>query len=184
MNRYGVRFREAWTVRAPEHLAMLTDPVGFFTALGLEVQGQVSDLAARLEADPAVWGLSTTPFSEQTYVQQVSRRQTAVRMAEEVVMSQQLAWIPDPSLSLPEAREEWEQTRPADENLIVWAERMQDSPYPVHSTVELEQKAKVWAVPLWFLEGLTAAEIPRQYAREHQEVLAEAANVRFLRQVR
>ncbi|WP_246846537.1 hypothetical protein [Humibacter ginsenosidimutans] len=61
---------------------------------------------------------------------------------------------------------------------------MQDSPYPVHSTVELEEKAQDWTIPMWFLEGLMTAPIPRQYAQEHQEVLAEAANVRFLRQVR
>ena len=87
-------------------------------------------------------------------------------------------------LSLDEAREEWEQTRPSDENLVTWAERMQDAPDLMPSTVDLEQKAKDWAVPTWFLEGLVEAEIPRQYLEEHQSLLAEAATIRFLREVR
>jgi hypothetical protein len=108
---------------------------------------------------------------------------TALRIAEEVVM-QQLAWVADPSLPLDEARQEWNQTTPNDENLITWAERMQDAPDLMPSTVDLEQKAKDWAVPVWFLEGLVEAEIPRRYLEEHQSLLAEAASMRFLREVR
>ena len=95
----------------------------------------------------------------------------------------QLTWIHDPALPIEQAREEWDQTRPMDEALIAWAERMQDSPYPVYSTAELEDKAEEWAVPLRFLEELIEAEIPEQYARANQAVLAEAANIRFLREV-
>ena len=108
---------------------------------------------------------------------------TARRIAEEVVMNQ-LAWVHNPSLPLDQAREEWEQTRPADENLIAWAERAQDSPYPTFSTAELEDKATEWALPTEFLEELLAAEVPRQYMEANAEVLAEAATIRFLREVR
>lgn len=65
----------------------------------------------------------------------------------------QLAWISDPSLPLDQAREEWGQTRPSDENLVTWAERMQDAPDLMPSTVELEDKAKEWAVPVEVLRG-------------------------------
>ena len=60
----------------------------------------------------------------------------------------------------------------------------EDAPDLMPSTVDLEQKAKDWAVPTWFLEGLVEAEIPRQYLEEHQSLLAEAATIRFLREVR
>ena len=63
-------------------------------------------------------------------------------------------------------------------------EALQDAPDLMPSTVDLEQKAKDWAVPTWFLEGLVEAEIPRRYLEDHQSLLAEAATIRFLREVR
>lgn len=182
MNRYGARVREHWARYAPERLSALKNPEEFFTNLGLEIQGQVSDLAARLENEPA-WALEMAPSSGQTYLQDISRRMTARRIAEEVVMNQHLVWVHGPSLPLDQAREEWEQARPSDENLIAWAERAQDSPYATFSTAELEEKAKEWALPVTFLQELLEAEIPREYMEAHQEVLTEAATIRFLRDV-
>lgn len=182
MNQYGMRALEHWRRYAPERVAALENPEVFFTDLGVEIAGQVAELAARLESSSALM-LEVTRFSEQTYLQDVSRRTTARQIAEEVVMNQ-LAWVHDPSLPLDQAREEWEQTRPADENLIAWAERAQDSPYPMFSSADLEDKAKEWALPVEFLEGLLAAEVPAQYMEAHREALAEAATIRFLREVR
>ncbi len=181
MNKYGAQAMRHWKTHAPERYRLIEKPTRFFTELGLEAQGQISELARRIETNRPLL-LAKTPSSEQTYLQDVARRMTALRIAEEVVM-QQLAWVSDPSLPLDEAREEWEQTRPSDENLVTWAERMQDAPDLMPSTVDLEQKAKDWAVPLWFLEGMVEAEIPRRYLEEHQSLLAEAATIRFLREV-
>nr|WP_232532864.1 hypothetical protein [Nesterenkonia alkaliphila] len=163
----------------------IEDSERFFTEMGAEIATQISELTAQLETSPSLRVETAGSLGDNggSYVDQVASKMTARRIAEEVVMNQ-MVWIRDPSLSLPEARQEWEETRAADENLIRWAEGIQDSPYPVHSTVELEQKAMDWAVPLWFLEGLLAAEIPAQYAREHQQVLTEAANQRFQREIR
>lgn len=182
MNQYGMRLREQWARRAPARLAALEDPEGFFTDLGAQIAAEVSDLAGRLENSPALM-VEMRRSSGQTYLQDISRRMTARKIAEEVVMNQQLGWLGDPSLPLDQAREEWEQTRSADENLIAWAERAQDSPYPMFSTAELEDKASQWAVPVEFLNGLLAAEIPRQYLEANRELLAEAATIRFLREV-
>lgn len=181
MNHYGTRALEHWRRYAPDRVAALENPEAFFTDLGAEIAGQVSDLAARLENSPALL-LEMTRSSEQTYLKNAAHRMTAHRIAEEVVMNQ-LAWVHDPSLPLDQAREEWEQTRPADENLTLWAERAQDSPYPTFSTAELEDKAKEWALPVEFLEGLLAAAIPAQYMEANAEVLAEAATIRFAREV-
>lgn len=185
MNEYGKKALEHWRRYAPQRVERMDDPETFFSDLGLEISGQISDLARQLEANSDL-SLAMAASSRETgsrYLPEVARRMTARRIAEEVVMDE-LVWIHDPSLPLDEARQEWEETRASDENLISWAERIQDAPDLMPATVDLEQKAKDWAVPTWFLEGLTSAEIPRQYANEHQEILAEAANVRFLREVR
>ena len=96
----------------------------------------------------------------------------------------QLAWITDPSLPLDQAREEWEQTRPSDENLILWAERMQDCQDSMPSSVELEELAKKWALSVDFLLELVATEPPREYMRANQATLSEAATIRFFRELR
>ncbi|BEH01861.1 hypothetical protein brsh051_11420 [Brooklawnia propionicigenes] len=182
MNKYGARAREHWRTHAPQRYEQIENPERFFTELGREAQGQITDLARQIETNRPLM-LAKTRSSRETYLQEVARRMTALRIAEEVVMNQ-LAWIHDPALPLSEAREEWNQTTANDENLIMWAERMQDSPDLMPATIDLEQKAKDWAVPVWFLEGLVEAEIPRRYLEEHQSVLAEAATIRFLREVR
>lgn len=139
-----------------------------------EIRNEVTHLAQML-AGPDPRG--------ETYLQKVARLTMARRTAEEVVMAQ-LAWINDPELPLGQAREEWEQTRPSDENLISWAERMQDSPDLMPSSVELEQMAKDWALSVEFLQVLVATEPPREYMRANQAALREAANIRFLRELR
>lgn len=182
VNKYGARAWEHWRTHAPQRLAKIENPQVFFAELGAEAQGQITELAQQIETSPALI-LAMRDSSGQTYFQDVARRTTALRIAEEVVMNQ-LAWQSDPALPLDEARQEWNQTSANEENLIIWAERMQDSPDLMPSTVDLEQKAKDWAVPVWFLEGLVEAQIPRRYLEAHQRLLAEAATIRFLREVR
>lgn len=174
MNQYGTIAQRHWRTYAPTRVAALPDPTAFFTELGLQVQAQVSDLAARMAG---------TDSSAETYWEKVARLQTARRTAEEVVMAQ-LMWINDPELPLDQAREEWEQTRPADENLITWAERIQDYPDSMPSTAELDEMAQSWALPAQFLQQLVATEPPREYLRSHQAALTEAATIRFLRELR
>ena len=72
----------------------------------------------------------------------------------------ELVWIKDPELPLDQAREEWEQTRPSDENLITWAERIQDHPDSMPSTAELEDMARTWALSVNFLLELAGSEPP------------------------
>ncbi|MGH3261264.1 MAG: hypothetical protein ACRDNS_04625, partial [Trebonia sp.] len=141
------------------------------------VEARVNNLAARLAS------MTTQPCSTESYLEKVARLQTARRTAEEVVMAE-LVWIKDPELTLPEAREEWEQTRPADENLIAWAERIQDYPDSMPATDELETMAETWALSVEFLQALVATEPPREYMQANQPALAEAANIRFWRELR
>lgn len=174
MNRYARLAMTHWQRCAPSRVKALADPTGFFTDLGEQVQAQVSDLACLLAGpDPA----------RETYQEKVARLRRATRAAEEVVMAQ-LVWTPQPELTLAEAREEWEQTRPSDEALATWAERIQDCPDLMPSTAELEDKAKSWAVSPEFLTSLVAAPIPHRFLAENQATMAEAATLRFLREVR
>ena len=138
MNRYGLLARAQWERHAPARLAALPDADSHFEALGELVDAEVSALVEML---------SRRRCSRQTYWERVAELMTARRIAEEVVMAQ-LVWIHDPELPLQQAREEWEQTRPSDENLISWAERMQDAPDQMPATVDLEQMALDWAVPV------------------------------------
>ena len=174
MNKYGRMALSDWQATAPSRVAELTDPAAFFEALGQEMQAQVTNLASMLAGSDR---------QGETFLQKVARLTTAQRQAEEVAMSQ-LAWITDPSLPLDQAREEWEQTRPSDENLILWAERMQDCQDSMPSSVELEELAKKWALSVDFLLELVATEPPREYMRANQATLSEAATIRFFRELR
>ncbi len=177
MNRYATMARQHWERYAPSRVAALPDPTRFFSELGTEVEGQVSDLTERLAM------MTAGDCSAESYLETVARLQTARRTAEEVVMAE-LVWIKDPELSLPEAREEWEQTRPADEDLISWAERIQGYPDSMPSTDELEEMAQTWALSVEFLQELVATEPPRDYMQTNQPALSEAANIRFWRELR
>jgi hypothetical protein len=174
MNKYGQMALSHWQATAPNRVAELSDPTAFFEALGLEMQEQVTNLASMLAG---------SDLRGETFLQKVARLTAARKQAEEVVMSQ-LAWITDPSLPLDQAREEWEQTRPSDENLILWAERIQDCQDSMPSSVDLEEMAKTWALPIEFLLELAATEPPREYMRANQPALAEAATIRFFRELR
>ncbi|MDA8298154.1 MAG: hypothetical protein M0004_16540 [Actinomycetota bacterium] len=177
MNRYGRTARQHWERHAPSRLAALADPTGFFTDLGAQVEAEVNDLTDRLAM------MTAGDCSTEPYLEKVARLQTARRTAEEVVMAE-LVWTREPELPLELAREEWEQTRPSDENLIVWAERVQNFPDSMPSTEELEEMAQTWALSVEFLEELVATEPPREYMLANQAALLEAANVRFWRELR
>lgn len=168
-----MRAREHWTRWAPSRLAALPDPETYFTDLGLQVETQVSDLAAMLAG--------TDPMGE-TFLQKVARLTAARRQAEEVVMAQ-LVWSADPELPLDEAREEFEQTTASWENLISWAERMQDSPDLMPSSTDLEAKAQEWALTADYLLDLVASPSPRDFMATHRAVLDEATTLRFLREL-
>lgn len=173
MNIYGARAMRFWRRWAPSRVAAMPDRIEFFTNLGEQVQGQVSDLACLLAGPDR---------RRETYSQKVARLRTATRTAEEVVMAQ-LVWVVDPELSLSQAREEWEQTRPMDESLISWAHRVQDCPDLMPSTVELEEMAKTWAVSPEFLTSLVEADSPREFLMTNAATLAEAASIRFMSDV-
>jgi hypothetical protein len=94
----------------------------------------------------------------------------------------ELVWIDAPELSLIEAREEWEAIRTPDSWLASWAERIQDAPETEPSTDEIAQLAREWALAPEFLHNLLQAEVPGQLLADSTGVLAEAANIRFLRE--
>lgn len=183
MTHYARRIREHWERYAPNRMKMLAasgeDLETLFSEIGTEVLSEVSSLSEEM----ARVMLAEIPEARETYLTEVALLTTARRLAEEIAMTHQLAWMSDPSMTLAEARQEWEDTRPMDDGLMMIVDRIQDSPYPVYSTEELEEIAQGWAIPMWFLEGLIQAEMPYRYLEEHQGIMEEAANIRFLREV-
>lgn len=182
MTHYAHRIMEHWERYAPNHMKTLLsseEAETLFSEIGAEMLGEVSSLSE----DMARVMLAEMPEAREDYLTRVALLTTARKIAEEIAMTHQLAWLPDPSLDLAEARQEWEDTRPMDDGLMMIVDRIQDSPYPIYSTEELEEIAKEWAIPMWFFEGLIAAEIPYRYLAEHQGIMEEAANIRFLREV-
>lgn len=174
MNRYGRMAERQWRALAPTRVGAIPNPSRFFTELGETVQAEVSDLASTL-AGP-------DPVGE-SYLAKVARLGTARREAEDIVM-RQLIWASDPDLPMEQAREEWDQTSPSDEYLARWAARIQESPDLMPVTDELEAMAAEWAIPVTFLHRLVEAESPWACLREHEELLREAATMRFVREVR
>lgn len=183
MTKYTNRLREHWEEYAPNRMRMLLD-LGperetFFSEIGAQIQEEVSSLTEDITAVL----LAEMPEAREDYLRMVATMATARKIAEEIAMTHQLAWIHDPSMTLAEARQEWEDTRPMDEGLVRIAERVQDSDYPIFSTEEMEEMAKEWAVPLDFLNQMFEAESPWRFMNEHQAVMDEAATIRFLREV-
>ncbi|MBS3940167.1 MAG: hypothetical protein KG028_04320 [Actinobacteria bacterium] len=172
MNVYGMLAMRHWERYAPKRVAAMTDRVGFFTDLGDQVETQVAALTDRLVG---------TPVDGESYPETVGRLTNARMRAEEIVLAE-LVWVEAPERSLVEARQEWDATRNSDSSLARWAERIQDAPETEPATAEIEQLANDWAVTLEFLYGLLASPVPNQYLVEHSGELAEAANIRFLRE--
>lgn len=183
MTKYAHRIREHWERHAPNHMKTLAgssmEVTEFFSGLGAQIQGEVSDLAWEMTEVL----LAEMPEAREDYLKMVGVMTTARKIAEEIAMTHQLAWVQDPSMTLAEARQEWEDTRPMDDSLADLAYRYQDHEYPMYSTEELEAIAREWAIPMTFLEGLLQAEKPYEFLAQHQDVLTEAANLRFLREV-
>ena len=87
MNKYGAQAMRHWKTHAPEWYRLIENPTRFFTELGLEAQGQITELARQIETNRPLL-LAKTPSSSETYTKDVARRMTALRIAEEVVMQQ------------------------------------------------------------------------------------------------
>lgn len=172
MNSYGMLAMRHWVQHAPRRVAAMADREGFFTDLGAEVAAQIVALTQRLEA---------TTVDSEGYVQATGRLANARMRAEEMVLAE-LVWIEAPELALVEARQEWEATRTPDSWLASWAERIQDAPETEPATDEIARLAHEWALPPELLHGLLQAVIPYQFLTDNAGVLAEAANIRFLRE--
>ncbi len=87
MNRYQVIARRHWERWLPEQYAAISDPDGFFAALGEEAARQVDDLAARLAGDGG---------AGEGYLERAGRLASARTQAEEIVLPQRV--LPPPEV--------------------------------------------------------------------------------------
>lgn len=171
MTHYQTLARQHWTRYASARVTALPNPDEFFQTLGQEVHHQVTALTVQL-AGPDV--------PEESYLEKVGRLSAARLQAEELVLTE-LVWITSPETTPVEDREAWEADRTSDTWLASWAERIQDSREDqTPSTEELTELAAQWMLPAVFLEALLEAEFPAQYLTEQSELLARAADRRYL----
>lgn len=86
MNRYGAMAQRYWQQWLPEQYASMTDPDGFFSALGEEVARQIDELADELAG---------TDRLGDGYLAQVGRLMAARAQAEEVVLRERVLLAPE-----------------------------------------------------------------------------------------
>ncbi|GAA4102679.1 TnpV protein [Nonomuraea soli] len=89
MNRYGRMAQQRWSEHQPEELAQLANPASYFTALGEEMATQIDMMAEQMAGeDPP----------QESYLEKVGRLQAARMRAEELVLSEMLPTIEEPTL--------------------------------------------------------------------------------------
>jgi hypothetical protein len=89
MNRYGAMAERHWRRWLPSRVAAMTDPEGFFSRLGREVEAQIEELAAELAGDD--------PPGE-GYLEKLGRLNMARLRAEEVVLRERVLLPPESGL--------------------------------------------------------------------------------------
>lgn len=88
MNRYGRLAYDHTRLHRPRAFAAMADPAAHFTALGSEVEGQITELRDRLLGAPGA-GESLEEYHRRSY--QVRRQ------AEEVVLAEAVWTAPEPA---------------------------------------------------------------------------------------
>ncbi len=88
MNRYGRLAYDHTRLHRPRAFAAMADPAAHFTALGLEVECQITELRDRLLGAPGA-GESLEDYRRRSY--------QARRQAEEVVLAEAVWTAPEPA---------------------------------------------------------------------------------------
>lgn len=166
MSKFEEQAWEYWAAVAPERFAALEDPEEFFRDLGAQIDRRVLELSQELEQQ--------LPKNEE-YLERVSSLQGARRQAEEIAFAELAAIEPESD----HGREEWDSAvRAVDEALENWAWRAQEHP-PL--TVEIEDQAAEWMLPVTFIEQLIAAPSPTAFLTEHATEMQASAHRRYQR---
>ncbi|MCA0252147.1 MAG: hypothetical protein KIT69_14265 [Propionibacteriaceae bacterium] len=98
MNRFERAAREAWAELAPSAVATLEDPSLFFSELASQAETAWLELSAQL-AGPMP--------PEETYLERVSRLESAKRQAAELVIND---WCRPPAAAMEDSADEQDQT--------------------------------------------------------------------------
>ena len=115
MNQYGTRAREHWKRVRPQEYQTLLDPERFFQELGEEAARQVDELTDHLTRQQ--------PAAE-AYLDEVARRTTGRRQAEERVLAELILLPPEPTHPDAEPEEEPEH----DLMVTSWAPLQEENP--------------------------------------------------------
>ncbi|MBD8104735.1 hypothetical protein [Plantibacter sp. CFBP 8775] len=166
MSKFEEQAREYWAAAAPERFAALEDPDEFFRDLGAQIDTRVMELSEVLEQQ--------LPKNE-PYLDRVASLQGVRHQAEEIAFAE-LAAIESET---DHGREEWDSAvRAVDDALEDWAWRAQEHP-PL--TVEVEDQAAEWMLPVTFIEQLIAAPSPTAFLADHATEMQASADRRYQR---
>lgn len=143
MNRYGQLARQHWMRWLPSRYAGLSDPQGFFTGLGEQVQAAIVDVEQGLEARADLAGLD--------YLDRLGRLNAIRAQARELVLTEMVY------LAAEESDEGWEEPAhplaawmdpagmPLDRDHPLWA--MSEDPQV--SVQEFAAASAAWEDSLW-----------------------------------
>lgn len=87
MNQYGEMARSHWARWLPSRFATIEDPRSFFTRLGEEAAGRISDLAYQLAGDDQ---------PGEGYLGKAGRLGEARHRAEQIVLAEMILLEPEP----------------------------------------------------------------------------------------
>lgn len=97
VNQYGEMARSHWARWLPSRFAAIEDPQGFFTQLGEEAAGRISDLAYQLAGDDQ---------PGEGYLGKAGRLGEARHRAEQIVLNEMILLDPEPGTEETPGQEE------------------------------------------------------------------------------
>lgn len=134
MNEYGRLAQSHWEAALPRRVASLSDPVGFFTDLGVEVQAQITETVLAMEAEVT---LSTD------YLTQVAQRNSLLEQARELVLADLVYLTPEENIDHPSPTQDHPEVRPdgmpTDLGHPLWAAVEDEAVTPEEFKVQLRE---------------------------------------------
>ncbi|MWV75902.1 hypothetical protein [Rathayibacter rathayi] len=167
MNSFGLRamrYVETWR---PAEFASIQDPAAHFAVLGAEISVRVAELARAMESEASL---------SSKYLVRVGELAMIQAQAREIAMGD-LVYAGESELSTETTFGQWREDQPTLESMIEWADAMDPENPPAGA--ELQSMAETLMVPVDFLFGLTMAELPSRFLREHRVIWDSAERNRF-----
>ena len=141
MNNYEQRVMDHWKTWLPSRYSQIEDPISFFTSVGEQIEEQVLQIAAAMEAE------QREAMEQMDYLSRVGRVNAIQKSAEEIALSEFLPTPPEAQMlegNEPEGEEPYpfmdETGMPTDPSHPLWAMAEDDSV----SLAQFRQASQEW----------------------------------------